>query len=55
VAINPGIAPTDVESLRRHGVEAIVLEDVGHFAMLEAPDRFNRVLAAALASFFSPL
>jgi pimeloyl-ACP methyl ester carboxylesterase len=54
VAINPGIAPTDVESLRRHGVEAIVLEEVGHFAMLEAPHRFNRVLAATLASFFSP-
>ena len=33
------------------GVEAIVLEEVGHFAMLEAPDRFNQVLAATPASF----
>ncbi len=49
VAINP--APTDVDSMRRHGVEPIVLEDVGHFPMIEAPDRFNPVLAAALASF----
>ena len=49
VAINP--APTDVDSMRRHGVEPVVLEGVGHFLMLEAPDRFNPVLAAALESF----
>jgi pimeloyl-ACP methyl ester carboxylesterase len=51
VAINPGIGPTDVDAMRRHGVEAIVLEDVGHFLMIEGPDRFNPVLAATLASF----
>jgi hypothetical protein len=33
VAINPDIGPTDVDSLRRHGVEPIVLEGVGHFLM----------------------
>ena len=44
VAINPDIAPTDVDSLRRHGVEPIMLEGVGHFLMLEAPERFNAVL-----------
>jgi pimeloyl-ACP methyl ester carboxylesterase len=53
VAINPDIGPADVDSLRRHGVEPIVLEGVGHFPMIEAPDRFNPVLAAALASFGS--
>jgi pimeloyl-ACP methyl ester carboxylesterase len=53
VAINPGTAPTDVASLRRHGVEPILLEDVGHFPMIEAPDRFNAVLAEALESFGS--
>jgi pimeloyl-ACP methyl ester carboxylesterase len=51
VAINPDIGPTDVDSMRRHGVEPIVLEGVGHFLMIEAPDRFNSVLAATLASF----
>ncbi len=51
VAINPDIGPTDVDSMRRHGVEPIVLEDVGHFLMIEAPDQFNPVLAATLASF----
>jgi pimeloyl-ACP methyl ester carboxylesterase len=52
-AINPSTAPTDVALLRRHGVEPMLLEDVGHFPMLEAPDRFNAVLAEALASFGS--
>lgn len=52
VAINPDVAPTDVESLRRHGVEAIVLTGVGHFLMLEDPKQFNPVLATTLASYF---
>jgi pimeloyl-ACP methyl ester carboxylesterase len=52
VAINPDMSPTDVESLRRHGVEPIILTGVGHFSMLEDPDQFNRVLVATLASFF---
>jgi pimeloyl-ACP methyl ester carboxylesterase len=51
VAINPDIGPTDVDSMRQYGVEPIVLEQVGHFPMIEAPDRFNSVLAASLASF----
>ena len=50
VAINPDISPTDIDSLRRHGVEPILVADVGHFPMIEAPDRFNAVLAATLAS-----
>ena len=51
VAINPGIAPTDVDSLRKHGVEPILLADVGHFPMLEDPEQFNPILATTLASF----
>jgi pimeloyl-ACP methyl ester carboxylesterase len=51
VAINPGIGATDVDSMHRHGVEPVVLEDVGHFPMIEAPDRFNPILGATLASF----
>ena len=52
VAINPDVSPTDVDSLRRHGVEPIILTGVGHFSMLEDPDQFNPVLAATLESFF---
>lgn len=47
----PTCKPTDVDSMRRHGVEPIVLEGVGHFLMIEDPEQFNPVLAATLASF----
>jgi pimeloyl-ACP methyl ester carboxylesterase len=51
VAINPDLGPTDADSLRQHRIEAIVLDGVGHFLMLEDPDRFNAVLASTLESF----
>ena len=53
VAINPDIGEPTVDSMRQHGVEPIVLEDVGHFMMIEDPEQFNPVLAARLASFGS--
>jgi pimeloyl-ACP methyl ester carboxylesterase len=51
VAINPDIAPTDTGSLREYGFEPKVLENVGHFLMLEDPTQFNPVLVDALRSF----
>ena len=48
IAINPETPPTDVTSMARHGVEVMVMSDVGHFPMLEAPDRFNRILRTAI-------
>ena len=51
VAINPDIAPTDIDSMRQHGVEPIVLTDVGHFPMIDDPQQFNPILATTLASF----
>lgn len=50
VALNPGSRPTDVEALGRYGVRTMVLSDVGHFPMLEAPDRFNSALAEVVES-----
>ena len=47
-AINPDYRPTDVESLREHGMEVVVVPDTGHFLMLEAPERFNAALAEVL-------
>jgi len=48
VAINPDNAPTDVASMERYGVEVIVMPGVGHFLMMEDPERFNRLLATAV-------
>jgi pimeloyl-ACP methyl ester carboxylesterase len=50
-AINPEYPPTDVTSMREHGVAVTCLPDVGHFLMMERPERFNACLAKVLASF----
>ena len=47
-AINPDNRPTDVASLRRHGVEPIVMPGVAHFLMMEAPADFNHLLSDVL-------
>jgi pimeloyl-ACP methyl ester carboxylesterase len=44
VAINPDDGPSDIEALRRHGVRTVLMPGVGHFAMLEDPSAFNRLL-----------
>lgn len=48
VAINPENPPTDIESMRRHGVEVILVPEVGHFLMMEGPQRLNRLLTEAV-------
>ena len=48
VAINPDHPPSDLESLRRHGVELVTMPGVGHFPMMEDPERFNRVLGSVI-------
>lgn len=49
-AVNGDLYPTDVEANRRHApdFEAVILEGVGHFPMLERTEEFNRHLAAAV-------
>jgi pimeloyl-ACP methyl ester carboxylesterase len=47
-AINADNSPTDEGSLRRYGVEPIIMSGVGHFLMMEDPSRFNAVLRQAL-------
>ncbi len=54
VAINPDDEPTDVGSLRRHGVETVLVRGTGHFPMLEDPAQFNRVLAEVVATLAAP-
>jgi pimeloyl-ACP methyl ester carboxylesterase len=48
-AINPDYRPTDVDSLARYGVQVRLMPGVGHFAMLEDPAGFNRILASVIA------
>ncbi len=51
VAINTDLQPTDVAANRRHApqFEAAIMKGVGHYPMLEAPERFNEYLADAVA------
>lgn len=44
VAINPDDGTTDIASMERYGVEVVLMPDVGHFLMMEAPERFNQIL-----------
>jgi pimeloyl-ACP methyl ester carboxylesterase len=48
IAINPDNAPTDVPSLEHYGVQVIFMPGVGHFLMMEDPQRFNVLLSAAI-------
>jgi pimeloyl-ACP methyl ester carboxylesterase len=47
-AINPDTPPTDVASMKRYGVEALVMPGVGHFLMMENPEGFNPLLRTAI-------
>jgi pimeloyl-ACP methyl ester carboxylesterase len=51
VAINPDARPTDAQALRRHGVRTVLVSGVGHFLMMEDPDRFNRLLGEVIEEF----
>ncbi len=51
VAINPDYRPTDIEALRRVGVETALMSGVGHFLMMEDPATFNRLLAETVEGF----
>lgn len=48
VAINGEHIPTNVASLEKHGIRVSVMPGVGHFLMMEDPERFNRLLEKAL-------
>jgi len=48
VAVNPVSRATDVEGLRRLGIETVPMPGVGHFPMLEDAAAFNRLLGETL-------
>ena len=51
VAINPDYRPTDIQALRREGVETVLMSGVGHFLMMEEPVTFNRLLGEIVEGF----
>ncbi len=51
VAINPDYRPTDIDALRRHGVETVLMPGAGHFLMMEDPETFNRLLGGTVERF----
>jgi pimeloyl-ACP methyl ester carboxylesterase len=53
VAINSDAQATNAASLQRHGLSHVTMPGVGHFAMIEDPDTFNRLLAEAIKEFLT--
>ncbi len=51
VSINSQDSSTDIESLRRHGVDVILMPGVGHFLMMERPREFNSCLIQVANGF----
>jgi pimeloyl-ACP methyl ester carboxylesterase len=50
-AINDDLYPTDVPGVRKINpeFEAIIMKHMGHYPMLERPDKFNKHVAAIVA------
>jgi len=48
ISINPDNAPTDVASMQRYGVKVVIMPGVGHFPLMEDPERFNALLGTAI-------
>jgi pimeloyl-ACP methyl ester carboxylesterase len=48
IAINPDNKPTNVASLGHYGVRVMFMPGVGHFLMMEDPERFNGLLRTAI-------
>jgi pimeloyl-ACP methyl ester carboxylesterase len=48
IAINAAHPASDIESLKRGGVEVVLMPDIGHFLMMERPTEFNRLLLAVI-------
>jgi pimeloyl-ACP methyl ester carboxylesterase len=51
VALNADYHPTDTVSMKRYGVDVVIVPGLGHFLMMENPERFNQVLEEVLKKF----
>jgi pimeloyl-ACP methyl ester carboxylesterase len=48
IAINPDYRPTHFESMKRFGIDVVLMPGVGHFLMMENPEGFNPLLRGAV-------
>jgi pimeloyl-ACP methyl ester carboxylesterase len=48
VTINPDDSPTDMVSMKEHGINVLILPKTGHFLMMENPAKFNELLEKAI-------
>ncbi|HEU4859085.1 MAG TPA: alpha/beta hydrolase [Chitinophagaceae bacterium] len=48
IFINSDNRPTDTASIERYGVQVMIMPGVGHFLMMEDPERFNVLLKTAI-------
>lgn len=53
VSINPERTNPDVTSLEGHGVEVIIVPEVGHFMPMVAPRRFNTILEGVVSELMA--
>jgi pimeloyl-ACP methyl ester carboxylesterase len=53
-AINPVFKPNDQPSFDTYNIELTVINDVGHFVMMEDPDRFNHALSLIVTRLTAP-
>lgn len=51
IAINPDNRATDIDNLKSHGVDVVIMRGVGHFPMMEDPEAFNILLKETIARF----
>ena len=49
--INSSLFPTNSAALERYGMDVVIMSGVGHFLMMEAPEKFNPLLASAIEEF----
>jgi pimeloyl-ACP methyl ester carboxylesterase len=50
-AINPEDPASDLTSMHEHGIAVTRISGVGHFMMMEQPERFNECLLKVISSF----
>lgn len=49
--INSTLFPTNSAAVKKYGMDVVIMPEVGHFLMMEAPESFNALLSSAIEEF----